>query len=474
MNATQKGYMTKPSRYLAEALDVIAVAHATYPDSRDLALQHASLLAACEYRSEALRAAEEFLVSFGADDELLQCALKLRQRAGLYDRVSEGDQQSISLCMIVKDEEACLARCLASVKPVVHELVVVDTGSSDRTVAIANAFGARVVSFPWTGSFSDARNHGLDQAQGSWVLIMDADERIAVQDHQVVRQLLQSSTANDAWSVPIRNYSNRVQVQGWTANDGSYPAEEEADGWYPAARVRLFPNDQRIRYEGVVHELLEPSLRRHGFVIRTAPFVAHHYAEVDGLPQNQRTKQLRYYELGKQKLAEHPDDAVALYELAVQAAELELYEEALTFWDQLLITNPDLIDALFNKGYCLMALGRYSEALENSRHALELEPSHKEAAFNCGTCELYVGEPGHALTHLERIHAQYPDYPLATALLATLQVVQGQPQSASGLLDELRQGGYDITGYLSERASVLRQVGRCELAALIEQAVARL
>ncbi len=82
----------------------------------------------------------------------------------------------ISLCMIVKDEEEMLPRCLAAVAEHVDELVIVDTGSTDRTVEIAESFGADVVEFPWNGSFADARNVSLDRATGDWILWLDADE----------------------------------------------------------------------------------------------------------------------------------------------------------------------------------------------------------------------------------------------------------------------------------------------------------
>ena len=82
----------------------------------------------------------------------------------------------ISLCMIVKDEEEMLPGCLAAVAEHVDEIVVVDTGSTDRTVEIAESFGANVVEFPWNGSFADARNVSLDHATGDWILWLDADE----------------------------------------------------------------------------------------------------------------------------------------------------------------------------------------------------------------------------------------------------------------------------------------------------------
>ncbi|MGB0333344.1 MAG: glycosyltransferase family 2 protein, partial [Planctomycetota bacterium] len=85
----------------------------------------------------------------------------------------------ISLCMIAKNEASFLAGCLRSVRGVVHEMIVVDTGSTDDTVAIAEAEGAIVVHFPWCDDFARARNAGVERATGTHVLVLDADERLA-------------------------------------------------------------------------------------------------------------------------------------------------------------------------------------------------------------------------------------------------------------------------------------------------------
>ena len=86
--------------------------------------------------------------------------------------------QRISLCMIVRDEEEHLARCLASVQGVVDEIVIVDTGSIDRSVEIAEGFGARVLHEEWKGDFAAPRNTGIDAAGGDWILVLDADEEL--------------------------------------------------------------------------------------------------------------------------------------------------------------------------------------------------------------------------------------------------------------------------------------------------------
>src|ERR1700761_7887631 len=85
----------------------------------------------------------------------------------------------ISLCMIVKNEERFLAECLASVKDVVDEINIVDTGSTDRTVEIAREFGANVIFREWRGDFGWARNEALAMATRRWTLVLDADEELA-------------------------------------------------------------------------------------------------------------------------------------------------------------------------------------------------------------------------------------------------------------------------------------------------------
>ncbi|NEQ17165.1 MAG: glycosyltransferase family 2 protein, partial [Moorea sp. SIO3E2] len=77
--------------------------------------------------------------------------------------------------MIVKDEEESLPQCLSSVKDVVDEMVVLDTGSTDRTIEVAQSYGARVYQFEWCNDFAAARNQALKYVQGEWVLVLDAD-----------------------------------------------------------------------------------------------------------------------------------------------------------------------------------------------------------------------------------------------------------------------------------------------------------
>ncbi len=148
--------------------------------------------------------------------------------------------------MIVKNEEKHLVKCLRSVRDVVDEMIIVDTGSTDKTNDIAKVFGAKVFDFPWTGDFSAARNHSLEQATGDWILVLDADEVISARDFDELKAIIRKrSPSPAAYSIVTRNYMTNMSVIGWTPKDGQYP-EEAGGGWVPSAKVRLFPRRKDV------------------------------------------------------------------------------------------------------------------------------------------------------------------------------------------------------------------------------------
>src|SRR5207245_5074676 len=110
----------------------------------------------------------------------------------------------VSLCMIVKNEEANLGACLASVADLVDEIILVDTGSTDKTKEIAAQFGARVFDFPWVDSFAAARNECLRHATGAWIFWLDADDRLDEDNRQRLRALF-ASLQDDTAAYSIRS-----------------------------------------------------------------------------------------------------------------------------------------------------------------------------------------------------------------------------------------------------------------------------
>ena len=170
--------------------------------------------------------------------KLLRLVLPLVPRARrVAAAASPAKGQTISLCMIVKDEEEMLPGCLEAVADGVDEIIVVDTGSSDRTVEIAESFGARVIHFPWNGSFSDARNVGLDAAKGDWLMYLDADEHLVPGDAKRIRGLL-----------------GKTWREGFHLVETNYTGGDESGTSVTHLALRIFRNRPDYRFEGKIHE----------------------------------------------------------------------------------------------------------------------------------------------------------------------------------------------------------------------------
>ncbi|HAN46089.1 MAG TPA: hypothetical protein DCQ32_06000 [Cyanobacteria bacterium UBA8156] len=140
----------------------------------------------------------------------------------------------VSLCAIVRNEAHQLGRCLASVAPHVDEMVVVDTGSTDHTVAIAQGFNARVYEFAWCDDFAAARNAALAHVTGDWVLVVDADEELVV--------------VNPAWQQVLAQTAPMVLA----LNREEVGLPNFVGGFHP----RLFWHGPGVHYEGRYHEQL--------------------------------------------------------------------------------------------------------------------------------------------------------------------------------------------------------------------------
>lgn len=143
----------------------------------------------------------------------------------------------IALCVICKDEEKCIARCINSVKQVVDEIVVVDTGSTDRTLEIVRELGADVYEIEWENDFAKARNYALAQCKSDWIIFLDADEYFAEQSAQYIRNAIIGANKHKTDYIVIEMFNLKEQ-----GVDTSFKT------------IRIIKHDKMIRYQGRIHE----------------------------------------------------------------------------------------------------------------------------------------------------------------------------------------------------------------------------
>ena len=235
------------------------------------------------------------------------CAKNARPRTGL----------TLSLCMIVKDEEEMLGRCLAAVKPAVDEMIVVDTGSSDRTVEIAKEHGATVLHHEWTGDFSAARNVSLEAASGDWVIYLDADEVLVEEDADRLRALT-GRTWREAFALIETNYTGDVE-------DGTAMTHNA---------LRMFRNRPHYRFKGRLHEQMAYALP--GYLAERLEYTQlriEHYGYL-GVVRDAKDKSRRNLELLEQQAAEGNESAFQSFNLGSEYLALGECETAVSHFEK--------------------------------------------------------------------------------------------------------------------------------------------
>ncbi len=253
----------------------------------------------------------------------------------------------LSLAMIVKNEARCLARCLSSVQSVVDEIVIVDTGSTDDTLKIAGEFGAKISQFNWINDFSAARNFALDQAEGDWILVLDADEYASEALGEEIREFIQGQPAVGRLKIvsDFRRNGNTLRSQSFVS--------------------RLFPRG--ARFQGRIHEQIVSQLPR----INLRGELWH-----DGYLETKKSD--RNVQLLLEELKHQPDNAYLLYQLALEYTALERTEDAFHCLQKAFAgmkpTDPFAPNVVVDLIYAAMTLKKFDagmEAVSASEKALE-------------------------------------------------------------------------------------------------------
>lgn len=313
---------------------------------------------------------------------------------------------TLSLCMIVKNEEKNLSRCLESVKDMVDEIIIVDTGSTDRTVEIAKSFEAKVFHFKWTNSFSEARNESLKYATKDWILILDADDEFCKEDKEKFKELLNNS--------PEDNFLYFFETLNYC---GSFP---DSNNISVNLNPRLFKNNYGYTYSGAVHNQLiniKNKVKDINYSIRIF-----HYGYLDSNIKA-KDKRKRNISLLEEQLRNDPNNKYANFNLGNEYFALDdipkalsyyyksyenfnpnvgysfiliirmvlanhyigKYDTALQYADIGLKYYPDFTDLYYFKGIIYKTLKRPTLAIKTFEKCIEMGESPSELKFLYGT-----------------------------------------------------------------------------------------
>ncbi len=378
----------------------------------------------------------------------------------------------VSACMIVKNEEEMLEDCLSSIRNWVDEIILVDTGSTDRTVEIAESYGAKIFHQPWEGNFSKHRNYSIEQATGDWIFIIDADERVFEEDVPEILQLL-NQDEHPLLSLNVLNYYGDSDHQTFLPSD------------------RFFRRSLDLRYRGIVHNQL--SIPENIKSSRTGVRLKHLGYGLD--PEKMKKKLARSRSLLEEQLSENPDNAFAHFNLAqllrsgedgfpVENApeisrhasrgveltspdnprELHIhlmcldqlgwtyfftgrFEEALEMTDRALALKPDYLDPLFLIGHANLKLNKFDEAIEGYKKYLEAQAgfelaremtniiffhvdSRVEACYALAMIHLTKEDTGAARDYYQKTLALRPGHLEANARLGRILFSEGRLEEA--------------------------------------------
>ncbi|MFC2140236.1 tetratricopeptide repeat protein [Candidatus Auribacterota bacterium] len=313
-------------------------------------------------------------------------------------------KKNISFCLIVKNEEKTIERCLESVCDIVDEIIVGDTGSTDNTINLAKSFNkTKVIKIDWKDDFSYARNQVLKEAKGEWILVFDADEVIAKKDSVKIVNLIKQNS-KEAYCFPVRHYVNESKRPNFIFCDNEYEESKGALGYITTEKLCFFKNKEGIYYTGLIHETLEESFLKQDISSDRVKIIVHHYGYLNQKASKKlREKKIkRYVALGKKQIEETPKKAKPYYDLAVTYINNEEYAEALEYLEEAIHFNPRYFDALYHLALVSLRLKNYEKAKGIFLGLLKTFPKKSDLLLNAGIVHMKLQRYDEAIAYFNK------------------------------------------------------------------------
>ncbi len=266
--------------------------------------------------------------------------------------------QTISLCMIVKNEEKFIEQCLSSVISIVSEIIIVDTGSTDKTLLLAEPFHPKIYKYNWDNDFGSARNYSLAQATGDWILVLDADESIYNEDLEKLNSIIQTTKYNGI-GLKFHNFIEENSEENYNTHIG----------------VRVFRNHY-FYYKGCIHEQLTSIHDETPYNIQTTDIRVRHYGYLKSNAGEK--KHNRNVPIIQKLLDENPNDSFQLFNMGNEYMSQGDYSKALEYFEKSYL-NKDVTLAycphlIFRRAACLHYLQRNQESLSILEEGSRLYP----------------------------------------------------------------------------------------------------
>ena len=327
----------------------------------------------------------------------------------------------LSLCAIVKNEEKSLPQCLESVKDVVDEIVILDTGSTDKTVGIAEQFGAQVHHFQWCDDFAIARNEALKYVRGEWVLVLDADE---VLEPAILPQLRQAIEAEDNLVVNLIRH-------------------EVGSSQSPYSLIsRLFRRHPAIKFTRPYHALIDDSITelltrepQWRVVSLNEVAILHYGYQAEAIASLDKYTRARL--MMEKFLANHPNDPYVCSKLGALYLQSGSIKNGIKFLKQGLKSNlaepPVLFEIYYSLGNAYTRQKDYERAQKNYQKAIAqpILPKLKIGAYNnLGSLLLNLGALAAAKQALDKVVQLDPNFAMGYYNLAMVLKTMGRRESA--------------------------------------------
>ena len=285
----------------------------------------------------------------------------------------------ITLCMIVRDEEAMLAGCLASVRGVADDMVVVDTGSRDATKQVARDAGARVFDFTWCDDFAAARNAALGHAHGEWILQLDGDERLTPESGPRIR----SAVARAKFDCGLLRIHDAARVDAPLADVVS-GRERQSEVQLVARLIRRTPD---LKYVDAIHENVLPWVRKRGTKVAAVDADIVHLGATAQVVDSKK-KVDRNVRLLRARIERDPTDLVAYGYLAHDYLRAGMLDEALevadTGWQHAGLAKRRKISIhrlAIARAYLFIPRGRFGEIRETNEVARSIDGENPDFTY---------------------------------------------------------------------------------------------